>query len=237
MKQHSRLQIVRALLNLMVENPAASERELSTKLASMGLPLSRSSVNNYRNSLIQLGVPPEQLLELGDEELKQRFGRRGPQMGDFIEPDWPAIQHYLDEARVWSKKLPTLAQAYKFKYVAVNWPAYVSGPLPPQCMSERTFERRYGAYLEAEGITVLRHDANPSLNFGPASVMEIDTIGDRLTFIDAQGISHATVVFTAVLKYSGLIYAEAMMSNSGLCWAAAILNACAAFGGCCQALR
>lgn len=54
-------------------------------------------------------------------------------------------------------------------------------------MSERTFYRRYNEYLEQQGLAILKHQPNISLNFGPASMLEIDTIGDRFTYIDKNG--------------------------------------------------
>lgn len=104
-------------------------------------------------------------------------------------------------------------------------------------MSERTFYCRYNEYLEQQGLAILKHQPNISLNFGPDSMFEIDTIGDRFTYIDKNGISCQEVIFTAVLKYLGYLYAEAMLAATDINWASAIINACWYMGGTCEVLR
>ena len=231
MNTKEKIELIRALCSYLLKDPSLGEYKLGHLLN-----INHATAGNYKRVLLQRGVTSEQVITLKDDEIAELFSFDTVKK-DFIEPDWEEIRLYLDKARCWAHKLPTISSAWRSRYVDMLFPNYKFGPLPDKCMSERTFMRRYNQYLDDHGLQHSRHKPNASCNFGPASVMEIDTIGDKLPFIDKSGVTHDVVIFTATLKYSGYIYAEAMTANQGFNWANAIINACWYFGGTPEVLR
>lgn len=231
MNVSEKITIVRSMCNLLSLDPSLGEYRLGQLLN-----INHATAGNYKRLLRTQHVSYGQALAMSDEELAILFGF-GVSSKNFVEPEWDEIRSYLDEPRCWGNKLPTVTNAWQKLYVKTIFPDYIAGPLPENCMSDRTFMRKYNEYLDRNGLQHSKHSPNPNCNFGPASVMEIDTVGDKLPFQDKTGEVHYAVIFTATLKYSGYIYAEAMSANQGFNWANAIINACWYFGGCSEVIR
>lgn len=222
---------IRSIFKLSFQEPTLGERKLGKRLG-----LSHSTIGKYKKIAKEANCSAEIVMQMDDEDLKQLFNLQS-RKANFIEPDWDEIRKYLQTKGHWGQMLPTIKSAWEFLYLKKMIPDYVTGDLPEGIMSERTFCRRYAEYLHCNGLDQLKHQANPNNNFGPGSVVEIDTIGDRLTYLDANNQEQQAVIFSAVLKYSGLLYAEAMPSGSGICWASAIIHALYAFGGVPEVIR
>ena len=222
---------IRAIFKLSFQEPTLGERKLGKRLG-----LSHSTIGKYKKIAKEANCSAEIVMQMDDEDLKQLFNLQS-RKANFIVPDWDEIRKYLQTKGHWGQMLPTIKSAWEFLYLKKMIPDYVTGDLPEGIMSERTFCRRYAEFLHRNGLDQLKHQANPNNNFGPGSVVEIDTIGDRLTYWDANNQEQQAVIFSAVLKYSGLLYAEAMPSGSGICWASAIIHALYAFGGVTEVIR
>lgn len=223
---------IREVFSCILKYPDLGSRKLAEKTG-----ISRSSIDRFRIQARELDLTADMISSMTDEEINTLFNREAKR-DDFVIPDWEEIRKYLDTPRKWSGHLNTIKNAWYFLYLKKLFPDHVNGQsLPAKCMSERTFYRRYNEYLENKGLAILKHQPNISLNFGPASMLEIDTIGDRFTYIDINGTTCQAVIFTAVLKYSGYLYAEAMPAAGGINWASAIINACWYIGGTCEVIR
>lgn len=214
-----------------------SDPKLSCNKLGEQLSLSHTTVSKLRKKAEALGLEPFDVIHLPDETLVVKF-ELSPALGDFKPADWEVIFNYLNQPRAWGTGMNTQHSAWLIFYVQKYWPTWAEGcPLPADCMSERTFNRRYKDYLCSIGMGFVFHTRNALADFGPGSMMEIDTIGNRLPYFDENHTLHKAVIFTAVSKYSGKIYAEAMPDNKGPSWCNAILNAFWFFGGLFQVCR
>lgn len=222
---------IRNIFSTIVANPQYGSRKVASQTG-----IGHSTIDKYRKIAVEAGLAPAAVASLDDEKICTLFGLQS-RRAEFVEPDWEEVRKYLDEPHKWGGTMNTEANAWNFLYVKKYFPDYVAGDLPPSCMSERTFERRYSEYLDQAGLSICRHSPAVNLNFGPASMVEIDTIGDRLTYVDSLGVQHQAVIFCGVLKFSGYFYAEAMPSGSGLCWEHATINMFWSWGGLTQVLR
>lgn len=225
-------ELVRELFRMLLSEPELSCNKLGKRLS-----LSHSTVSKLRKQALKLGLEPFDVLHLPDDSLVVKF-ELNPAQDNFRPADWDVIFNYLNQPRAWGTGMNTQHSAWRLFYVLKYWPTWTEGsPLPADCMSERTFNRRYKDYLISIGMGFVFHTRNALADFGPASMMEIDTIGDRMLYLDANNILNKAVIFTAVSKYSGKIYAEAMPDNTGNSWCNAILNAFWHFGGLFQVCR
>ena len=231
MEKIKKISLIRSICDLVQQDPDISERQLAKKLN-----IGRTTVGKYKTLISERGLLYPEILQMDDDQIAAEFNVKSKKVS-FLEPNWEDVRQYLQKKRLWGNQLPTVHSAWKYLYIKKLFPNYELGELPEGCMSERTFNRRYVEYLEQSGLSPLTHNANSNNNFGPASVLEIDTIGNTFPYINRKGERFWAVVFTAVLKYSGNTYAEAMKSGSSLCWASAISNAFFYFGGCAQAVR
>lgn|SRR5574344_1850941 len=222
---------LRAVFKSQLEEPL-----LSPRLRCNHLMVARSTIQKYEKLARENNLIASDVVLMTDEQLNNVFNLHN-KTKSFIEPKWDEVQNYLEKPRCWGNKLNTVGNAWRYKYVLEYFPNYKSGLLPPNCMSQRTFERRYNEYLESSGLNFRKQSNNCNLNYGPGSMVEIDTIGDRFSFIDAQGINQKAVFFTAVLKYSGLAYMRAMPNSTSMQWGKSIISMCEFFGGPPQVLR
>ena len=232
MDKKEKLEFIRHIFSCKLNEPKLSNREIGKRCG-----VSKTTIGRYFDIASSSGFSAADILNLTDEKIQALFYIRESCKHNFIEPDWESVRLHVQKNRFWGKQLPSIKSTWEYMYIKVYFPNYTIGELPPGCMSERTFDRRYSEYLKSIGLPSSSHNPNPNNNFGPASMVEIDTIGDRFPYITSSGeIKHA-VIFTAVSKFSGYIYAEAMPSPSSLCWATAIVNTFYYFGGCFQVLR
>lgn len=232
MEIEEKIETIRKIFTNKVTDPNISNRK---NAASVGL--SKTTVGRYLDLAASKGVDAIDIVRMNNEEMLSFFNIKESTKKEFIEPDWEKIRMHVQKKRFWGKQLPTIRSTWEYMYIKVFFPNYTIGELPPKCMSERTFDRRYADYLDSIGLPANHHTPNPNNNFGPASMVEIDTVGDKFPYINSEGKVNYAVIFTAVSKYSGYIYAEAMPSSSSLCWATAIVNSFYYFGGCFQVLR
>ena len=226
-------QLMRKLFSTIARNPSWG----SYKLAEF-VGLGHTTVDKYRAMARKQRLSALDVEVMTDDDISKSFGLNKKQVR-FIFPDWEEIKSYLLTPRKWGSNMNSEQNAYRIYYVKKYWPNLLDGePLPPECMSERSFNRYYADYLKSQGLDFIKHTPNANAQFGPASMMEIDTIGDKLSYFDTA-TSHlkTAVIFTAVSKFSGLIYAEAMPSAEGHCWSHAIINACWFFGGLHEVIR
>ncbi len=224
---------IKTLFEEKARNPKLGAGALALK-AGMG----KTTVRTYLNIAQMAGISPLNIVCMSDAELEKLFGALGKDDQSFVEPDWEDVRSYINQPRVAGRSLPSLRNAWTFIYLKQKFPEYSSGnSLPQGCMSLSTFKRRYSDYLEEKKLLVSAHNPSPSLNFGPASMLEIDMIGDAFLFVDEHGITHTTYIFTAVLKYSGLIYAEAVEKKDCAAWYHCITNAFYTIGGITEVIR
>lgn len=202
--QNISLEDLRKIFELKEHEPSLSQQNIADKLH-----IAKSTVNKYLNLAKEQNLANDSILAMDEEELSITFNLKSRQK-DFIQPNWENVRKYVQVPRQWAKKLNTLANAWQFLYIEIYFPSYKYGKLPFGCMSERTFERRFKQYKRDNGLDFTTKSSNPNLQFGPGSVVECDTIGDRITFIDQDGNEHSAVLFTAVLKYSGYTFVYAM---------------------------
>ena len=83
----------------------------------------------------------------------------------------------------------------------------------------------------------MKRQPNYQLNFGAGSVVEIDTIGNLFPYIDSEGNLQRALLFTGVLKYSGLAFMMAIPNGTTMQWGRAIIEMLWSFGGVPQVLR
>lgn len=223
---------IRRLFELKAEKP-----ELSLSALGKTLGMSKTAVFEHLSKATAAGISPKDVLYKSDEELATIFGAETRQNECFAEPDYEQVRLYLNAPRVSGKLMPSLKDAWHFLYLKQFFPDYNAGELPATCMSLSTFIRRYNDYLEQNKLAGTKHSATPSLNFGPGSMIEIDMIGDDYEFIDLTGNKHITHLFTAVCKYSGLIYAEALEHQTTVDWCRALVNALYTIGGVPEVIR
>lgn len=231
MKIENKIAQIREIFSMCINDPDISNRKIAKELG-----ISKTIVGKFRDSAAKLELTVFDIQQMSDEEISKSFNVTSKKVG-FVEPEWEDIRKYLQNKRSWGNKLPTVHNAWVQLYIKVYFPNYTSGELPPACMSERTFDRRYADYMTFIGLSRLCHSPNPNNNFGPGSVMEIDTIGDKFPYVTRAGIKCFAVMFTAILKFSDKGYAEAMSSGSSLNWAHAISNAFYYFGGVTEVVR
>lgn len=223
---------VRRLFELKAEKP-----ELSLSALGKMLGMSKTATFEYLSKATAAGIRPKDVLEKSDEELVAIFGAKTRQNESFVEPDYEQVRLYLNAPKLSGKLMPSLKDAWHFLYLKQFFLDYSAGELPVTCMSLSTFIRRYNDYLDENKLAATKHSATPSLNFGPGSMIEIDMIGDDYEFIDLTGNKHITHLFTAVCKYSGLIYAEALEHQGTVDWCRALINALYTVGGVPEVIR
>ncbi len=216
----------------------ARNAELGAGALALKAGIGKTTARTYLDLAQQVGVSPLNIVCMREDELEKLFGAQSKDDQSFTEPDWEDVRAYINHPRVAGRSLPSLRNAWTFVYLKQKFPEYISGDsLPQGCMSFSTFKRRYTDYLEEKKLLVSAHNPSPSLNFGPASMLEIDMIGDAYLFVDEHGVTHRTYIFTAVLKYSGLIYAEAVEKKDCAAWCRCITNAFYAIGGVTEVIR
>ena len=225
--------VIRQLFALLCEDPSKGSRKLGKEL-----DIGHSTVDKYRNLARNKSLSSVDVRAMTDEQIIEIFGLNN-KVSIFIVPEWDEIVRYLLSPRKWGCKMNTEHNAWLFYYVKKHWPMHlVNEPLPPDCMSERTFNRRYKEHIDSLGLGFIKHQPNANMQFGPGSMIEIDTIGDKFTYYDTTNeCKKNAILFTAVCKFSGYIYAEPMPGADGHCWAQAIINALWFFGGlfeCCR---
>ncbi len=225
------LEDIRNIFKCIAANPGFGSRKIQRATG-----IGHSTIDKYRQIAAQHQLAASDIPSLADDMIAELFGLCSRKIV-FLEPDWEDVRKYVSTPHEWGGKLNSLADAWLHKYLERLFPDYIAGELPPNCMSQRTFERRYNEFLKENGLECCTHSPVPSLNFGPASMVEVDTIGDKLIFHDRQGQKHEVLVFCGILKFSGYFYVEAIPQNTGLCWNSAIVNMLWSFGGKPQVLR
>lgn len=227
---------IRELFDLISKYPSKGSRGLKTMLQTG--KMGRTTIDKYRNIAQKLGLTALNIAAMSDAEISKDFGLSN-KPSSFKQPNWPEVVNYLLCPRLWGARMNTEQNAWRFLYVQKYWPDYdFIGPLPEDCMSERTFNRYYLEYLTEHNLAFIKHHPNSGLNFGPASMMEIDAIGDKFKYVDSNsGEVKTAVIFTAVSKFSGKVFARFMPSSEGHCWSQSIIEACWFYGGLFQVVR
>ena len=218
------LNLIRQALLIKALQPDTSVRALAKQLG-----VSRYFIDMLQERLEKLQLTAQQGAALDDDAFAEAFDFSSSRKGDFIEPNWQEIWDFMNPGDVKStqRQKPMLSVAWQSLYVDRMFPA--GTPLPKTCMSIRTFERRYHNYCEMHQ----KPDSSPfpSLNFSRGELMEIDTIGDHFRFVQPDGNVCRVKLFTAVLKYSGLIFAEAVEQTTTRMWLKCLGDAFEYFGG------
>ena len=223
--------LIRALLAKMALDPGVSERKLS---AATGF--TRHFVRAVKEQLQKLGLT---LLEAGsmtDEAFDSAFPASSRKQ-DFIEPDWDSVWQFMNPQAVKStpRQQPQISSAWEAYARRLGWDPASGVPLPEGCMSLATFTRRYHEHCRDTGKP--DRSTAPSLRFRRGELMEIDTIGDRFRFMTPDRALHSVKLFTAVLKYSGLVFAEATARTATSDWVRCTADAFRFIGGVPQAVR
>lgn len=216
--------VIMQALMIMQVHPQTSVRNLAAQLN-----VSRYFIGNVQDRLNALKLTVEQAVALPDDAFDEAFDFSVSRKGDFLEPEWQDVWDFMNPREVKStlKQKPMLSVAWKVLYVDKLFPDVST--LPENCMSERTFERRYHEYCGKYH----KPDNSPiaSLNFSRGELMEIDTIGDHFRFVQPDGTVRQVKIFTAVLKYSGLVFAEATYRTTTEMWLKCVGDAFEYLGG------
>lgn len=223
---------VRILLAKIAVDPNASERKLSSLVGE-----TRYFVRDVKSQLKELSMNVAEALALPDDAFDAAFpvaSRRET----FTEPDWNEVWKFMNPSSVKStaRQIPQLGKAWA-QYVAQKFgvdPRLLT-ELPQGCMSESTFIRRFHEYCEDHGKPDV--STAPTLRFKRGELMEIDTIGDRFRYRTPDGQLHLVKIYTAVLKFSGLIFAEATERTTTMDWLRCTADAFSFFGGVPQTVR
>lgn len=227
--------MIRELFDLISNNPQLGSRQLVKSPQAGGM--ARTTIDKYRSTAQKLGLSALEIATMPDSQISELFALNSRKSA-FRQPNWQEVSSYLISPRSWGARMNTELNAWRYLYVQRFWPDYkFIGPLPDGCMTVRSFNRYYLDYLQKNGLAFIKHQSNSALNFGPASMMEIDTIGDKFKYIDGSGTVKTAVLFTAVSKFSGMVFARFMPSSEGHCWAQSIIEACWFFGGLFQVVR
>lgn len=228
----------RSLLQELNSSPGITARE-----AARRLPLSHPTVSKYMAVIKGCGKDLSELVLMPDAELAELFGAFSTER--FTVPDWFKMMQYAyppgSHGRTGVKKR---IDVYTNAYLKTYFPScvrddgcelkLVDGAPPPGCMSLSTFNRRFSAWLEqhCSCLRESRVSTTPTLNLsGPAGQIQIDGVGDRLTWRDEQGNIHQSVVMAAVSVYSTLLFAKAEPNDTKKSWVDFIESMLYALGG------
>lgn len=201
--------------------------------------ISRKSITRFCDKLAFEGYSPKDVLSFTPDKLNTVIRALGHRK-DFKQPDFKVIYNFMHPARVYKNK-PTLEQAWLELYVKDNFNVQTESlhknclkfeGLPELCMSLNTFKRAYKAYVtkhmsEYSGLS----DTASLGEVNPGALMEIDGNGDILNWQDQEGVKHRACVFTASLRYSGMLFIYACEKKRTIDWAEFIIAALDYFGG------
>lgn len=171
---------IRQILACVTQN--RSYRELEEQLG-----VSKASISRVYNATVRGAKKPRELLKLSDNELEEFF--YPPTKSKFVDPDWLQVHHQLRRRGV------TLQMLYeKFKDDASS-PVY----------TYTSFSRGYARWKAENGV--LKSGGNVERISGER--MEIDFAGDKIEWVDPDGVIHESKLFVATLPDSCMIFTEA----------------------------
>lgn len=172
-------------------------------------PKSKSTINRILKKAKEKGIDYEKAIDLTDEQLEEIIFK-GKDPEDFDEPDWDWV---LKES---SKKHVTLKLLYEGYYKDNN---------NIKLMSYTTFTRRYNAYKNQPGNTML-------MDYDPGDKVFVDYAGSTYDYLDAETEEVKTAYFfVGQLGFSNLIYTEAVANRNQLSWTNSHVNMFEYFNG------
>jgi len=223
--------MIRVILARMAMDPGLSERKLASSAGQ-----TRHLVRLVKKQLAHLGISAREACAMTDAALDAAFPASSRKL-EFIEPDWNEVWQFMNPTATRStpRQEVQLSSAWEKYASQFQWDGPIDGPLPEGCMSRATFIRRYHEYCHDSGKP--DRSTAPSLSFRRGELMEVDTIGDRFRFATPDRVLHSVKLFTAVLKYSGLVFAEATERTQTRDWVRCTADAFRFFGGVPQTVR
>lgn len=198
---------LRAVLQGLVQNLSYREIERRCDVA-------KSTIGYIRNVCIQTQQSIGQLLKLNDNELISLVypTSRNKQS----EPDWQEIYSHVGRRGI---TLLMLFEQYKKQYPGCTY-------------SYASFCRRYTQWKTENGI---RH-VDGNVERIPGERMEIDFAGDKIEWVDRDGVIRQSKLFVASLPYSCMLFTEAFEDESQNSWIDGIVDALEYFGAAPQVL-
>ena len=223
--------LIRVILAKMAVDPGLSERRLASFSGQ-----TRHLVRSVKEKLLRLEISASEACAMTDAALEAAFLSSSRKL-EFIEPDWDEVWQFMNPPAIKStpRQKPQLSSAWEIYASQFDWSGNPDGALPEGCMSKATFIRRYHEYCHDTGKP--DRSTAPSLSFRRGELMEVDVIGDRFRFTTPDRVLHSVKLFTAVLKYSGLVFAEATERTQTRDWVRCTADAFRFFGGVPQTVR
>ena len=152
---------IRQILACVTQN--RSYRELEDQLG-----VSKASISRIFNASVRRDKSPRELLKLTDNELEEFFY---PTSGSkFVEPDWPQIHSQLQRRGV------SLQMLYEKFKAQTSRPVY----------TYTSFSRDYARWKADNGV----RQSGGNIERISGERMEIDFAGDKIKWIDPDGVLH-----------------------------------------------
>lgn len=193
---------IRQILVCVTQN--RSYRELEDQLG-----VSKASISRIFNASVRGDKSPRELLKLSDNELEEFFY---PTSGSkFVEPDWPQVHSQLQRRGV------TLQMLYEKFKAQTSRPVY----------TYTSFSRGYARWKADDGV----RQSGGNIERISGERIEIDFAGDKIKWIDPDGVLHESKLFVATLPYSCMLFTEAFNDETQPSWIYGIVDALEYFGG------
>lgn len=176
--------------------------------------ISRTTVGLINSIYIKSGQNFTQLRKLNDHQIQELIYPSNSSKPS--EPNWQEIHSSLARRGV------TLLMLFE-RYKNEN---------PNNSYSYASFCRRYAQWKKENGI----HETSGNVERIPGERMEIDFAGDKIEWVDSDGVIRQSKLFVASLPYSCMLFTEAFEDESQNSWIDGIVDALEYFGAVPQVL-
>ena len=176
--------------------------------------ISRTTVGLINNVYLNSGQNLTQLQKLNDNQILELVYPVGPNKQS--EPDWQDIHSRLARHGV---TLLMLFEQYIKDY-------------PGSSYSYASYCRRYAQWKTENGI----RQVGGNVERIPGERMEVDFAGDKIEWVDRDGVIRQSKLFVASLPYSCMLFTEAFEDESQNNWIDGIVDTLEYFGAAPQVL-
>ncbi|MBO8416448.1 MAG: transposase family protein [Proteobacteria bacterium] len=233
------IQTTRRTLIALAKNPEQSVRALAEKVG-----IGKDKVYELKDKLEKSKLTEEQIASMPDEELSKRFNSKQDRK-PWVYMDFIEVFHFSNKNKEHKPgSNAAILDAWRKLYLQgifgftqdVN-PAF-PGQLPDGCMPFATFLRKYREWEKLHGVKPVKAAsaetgpiASDITEVLPGSQMQIDASGDPVYWKTPSGRIIKSVLFVAVLAFSGLVFAWLGPDHSVRTWCRFIIAAVKHFGG------
>lgn len=190
------------------------EQRLSYREIGRRNNISRTTVGLINNIYLNFGQNLTQLQNLTDNQILELIYPVGATKQP--EPDWQKVHTQLARRGV---SLRMLFEQYDKEY-------------PGNTYSYASFCRRYAQWKSENGI----RQVGGNVERIPDERMEVDFAGDKIEWVDRDGVIRQSKLFVASLPYSCMLFTEAFEDESQNSWIDGIVDALEYFGAVPQVL-